>query len=390
MGLFGKLFGTRDIKKNECLVCGELIDLEFKTCYTCKKEDKKQLNATINTKKIYKRDMDGLVSFFKDFPHSHKLYNELSSLAFESRTVKQYLNEANILINDQLKNEAEQGLNDVADFLYEILKTQKNSVLRKNYLTIIEALKIISTYKVNVNDYSKSSNDKVNSGDYIGAIQDLDKAILLDSENAVLFYNRGSTKKMNLQFRDAILDLEKAIQLKTGEIEINEKKYFLELGDAYFNLAMSKFHNKDNEGASIELKKAEKNNYKDKIQIQAAFTYIEMAQEVGYDRALELSEMFSKRMYKKDFTGLTAYFNDTNNAERLYNEFTWAIRNNSTVENYLTEANLLVDDQTKNASAEIFSHISFFLYEILKTNENIEMRKDYNACKEAIKLLTMD
>jgi len=115
-----------------------------------------------------------------------------------------------------------------------------------------------------------------------------------------------------------------------------------------------------------------------------------MAQEVGYDRALELSEMFSKRMYKKDFTGLTAYFNDTNNAERLYNEFTWAIRNNSTVENYLTEANLLVDDQTKNASAEIFSHISFFLYEILKTNENIEMRKDYNACKEAIKLLTMD
>ena len=127
MGLFGKLFRTRDIKKNECLVCGELIDLEFKTCYTCKKEDKKQLNATINTKKIYKRDMDGLVSFFKDFPHSHKLYNELSSLAFESRTVKKYLNEANILINDQLKNEAEQGLNDVADFLYEILKTQKNS-----------------------------------------------------------------------------------------------------------------------------------------------------------------------------------------------------------------------------------------------------------------------
>ena len=388
MGLFDKLFRTRDIKKNECLVCGELIDLEFKTCYTCKKEDKKQLNVTINTKKIYKRDMDGLVSFFKDFPHSHKLYNELSSLAFESRTVKKYLNEANILINDQLKNEAEQGLNDVADFLYEILKTQKNSILRKNYLTIIKALKIISTYKVNINDYSKSSNSKVYSGDYIGAIQDLDKAILLDPENAVLFYNRGSTKKMNLQFGDAIIDLEKAIQLKTGEIEINEKKYFLELGDAYFNLAMSKFHNKDNEGALRELKKAEKHNYKDKIQIQAAFTYIEMAQEVGYDRTLELSEIFSKKMYKKDFTGLTAYFNDTNNAERLYNEFTWAIRNNSTVENYLIEANLLVDDQTKNASAEMFSHISFFLHEILKTNENTEMRKDYNACKEAFKLLT--
>ena len=54
----------------------------------------------------------------------------------------------------------------------------------------------------------------------------------------------------------------------------------------------------------------------------------------------------------------------------------------------LLKQDILVDDQTKNASAEIFSHISFFLYEILKTNENTEMRKDYNACEEAIKLLT--
>ena len=55
-------------------------------------------------------------------------YNAVANIGYKPTfSGEQYLFEANILINDQLKNEAEQGLNDLADFLYEILKTQKNS-----------------------------------------------------------------------------------------------------------------------------------------------------------------------------------------------------------------------------------------------------------------------
>ena len=93
-------------------------------------------------------------------------------------------------------------------------------------------------------------------------------------------------------------------------------------------------------------------------------------------------------MYKRDMTGLVAYFKDMPNAERLFNELSWAIRNGSDVEKYLKDANLLEDKEIKNIGATMFKDIAGFLDDMLKINDNSELRKDYDACVEAVKILT--
>ena len=93
-------------------------------------------------------------------------------------------------------------------------------------------------------------------------------------------------------------------------------------------------------------------------------------------------------MYKRDMTGLVAYFKDMPNAERLFNELSWAIRNGSDVEKYLKDANLLEDKEIKNIGATMFRDIAGFLDDMLKINDNSELRKDYDACVEAVKILT--
>ena len=59
-------------------------------------------------------------------------------------------------------------------------------------------------------------------------------------------------------------------------------------------------------------------------------------------------------MYKRDMTGLVAYFKDMPNAEGLFNELSWAIRNGSDVEKYLKDANLLEDKEIKNIGVPSF------------------------------------
>jgi surface protein len=93
-------------------------------------------------------------------------------------------------------------------------------------------------------------------------------------------------------------------------------------------------------------------------------------------------------MYKRDMTGLVAYFKDMPNAERLFNELSWAIRNGSDVEKYLKDANLLEDKEIKNIGITMFKDIAGFLDDMLKINHNSELRKDRDACVEAVKILT--
>jgi len=93
-------------------------------------------------------------------------------------------------------------------------------------------------------------------------------------------------------------------------------------------------------------------------------------------------------MYKRDMTGLVAYFKDMPNAEGLFNELSWAIRNGSDVEKYLKDANLLEDKEIKNIGATMFKDIADFLDDMLKINDNSELRKDRDACVEAVKILT--
>ena len=102
----------------------------------------------------------------------------------------------------------------------------------------------------------------------------------------------------------------------------------------------------------------------------------------------EKAEVLGQTLYKRDMTGLQAYFKEMNNMERIFTEFTGAIRNGYTVDKYLNDANLMGDQEIKEIAARGFNDISSFLKDMLEIKENAELRKDYNACIEAVKILT--
>lgn len=113
------------------------------------------------------------------------------------------------------------------------------------------------------------------------------------------------------------------------------------------------------------------------------------AQKYQRDNDLpEKAEVLGQTLYKRDMSGLQAYFKKMNNMERIFTEFTGAIRNGYTVEKYLNDANLMGDQEIKEIAARGFNDISSFLKDMLEIKENAELRKDYNACIEAVKILT--
>lgn len=102
----------------------------------------------------------------------------------------------------------------------------------------------------------------------------------------------------------------------------------------------------------------------------------------------EKAEVLGQTLYKRDMSGLQAYFDEMTNMERIFKEFTAAIRNGYNVEKYLNDANLMGDQEIKEIAARGFNDISSFLNDMLEIKENNELRKDYNACIEAVKILT--
>jgi len=106
------------------------------------------------------------------------------------------------------------------------------------------------------------------------------------------------------------------------------------------------------------------------------------------DRPASIDTEFEDvKMLKRDMSGLLAYFKEMPNMERIYNEFTHAIRNGYSVEQYLNEANLMDDKEIKSIAGKGFGVISGFLQDMLKIQENAELRKDLNACIKATKIL---
>ena len=99
------------------------------------------------------------------------------------------------------------------------------------------------------------------------------------------------------------------------------------------------------------------------------------------------SETTSSDLFKRDLSGLEAYFKEMTNMERIFNQLTGAIRNGYSVRQYLKKANLLNDKEIRSIAAKGFNDVSSFLIDMLEINENSELRKDFNACVEAVKIL---
>lgn len=89
---------------------------------------------------------------------------------------------------------------------------------------------------------------------------------------------------------------------------------------------------------------------------------------------------------KRDGSGLQQYFEKTPALEKIYYELTHAIRNGYSVEEYIKESNLM-DSSVGITVGKEFSTIAGFLSDMLNIQENEELRKDLEACKEAQKIL---
>ena len=92
-------------------------------------------------------------------------------------------------------------------------------------------------------------------------------------------------------------------------------------------------------------------------------------------------------LFKRDITGLMSYFEERPNMERLFNELTHFTRDGYTVEEYLDNTNIMDDEEVKTIIGYGFIDISGFLEDMLKIQENSELKKDYESCLKVSKIL---
>lgn len=99
------------------------------------------------------------------------------------------------------------------------------------------------------------------------------------------------------------------------------------------------------------------------------------------------SGLSETKLFKRDITGLMAYFEERPNMERLFNELTHFTRDGYTVEEYLNNTNFMDDVETKTIIGYGYLDISTFLEDMLRIQENSELRQDYEACLQAFEIL---
>lgn len=103
----------------------------------------------------------------------------------------------------------------------------------------------------NINAFSQTSQEWFNRGldkkyleDYRGAIADFNKAIELDPNNVRAYVNRGLAKRSLGDSRGAIVDYNKAIELDPKS------------ANTYFNRGIAKHDLKDKNGACLDWSKS--------------------------------------------------------------------------------------------------------------------------------------
>lgn len=114
-----------------------------------------------------------------------------------------------------------------------------------------------------------------------------------------------------------------------------------------------------------------------------------------FEKALEIDDSFEpaieaiSNLMKEDYLDLFNFLNERPNINRIFSEFSEAIRNNYTIRQYLDEGEFLTStDEERNIVIWSFTNIIGFMQVILEKNEDEEMRKDLNALVEAINILS--
>ena len=94
-----------------------------------------------NTENIlYKKDMSGLMLYFKKMNNMERLFNELTNAIRNGYSVKQYLIDANIMNDQEMMRIVASGFTDISSFLKGMLEIEENDELRKDYNACLEVI----------------------------------------------------------------------------------------------------------------------------------------------------------------------------------------------------------------------------------------------------------
>lgn len=91
-------------------------------------------------------------------------------------------------------------------------------------------------------DFSESGNEKYYAGDYVGAIQDYDKEIALDSGWADVYMDRALAKAAFWDYQSAISDYDKSIELEPKLVGAYIERGWVKAELKNYDLAISDFN----------------------------------------------------------------------------------------------------------------------------------------------------
>ena len=158
-------------KKNEdlknksnkfCTNCGNKLNLKNKFCGNCglelknspidtliEKKNKYTLGnnspstININENKLYKKDLDGLKSYFKEMKNMERIFNEMTYSIRNGMTVGSYLKKSKLLEDREVSIVLLKGFTDIKEFLEGMYSLHENDELKKDISACYEAIEII-------------------------------------------------------------------------------------------------------------------------------------------------------------------------------------------------------------------------------------------------------
>jgi len=209
--------------------------------YEIKNDMSASMETSIDGQKLFKRDMTGLITYFGERPDMERIYNEFTHLIRDGISVKEYLENANIMDDQEARSAAKKGFDDIAGFLKDMLEIQENKELRKDFNACKEALSILKAETSEAENYYRKCEENMDNKDFKLAFKNISKAIELDPTNSKYYFTRGCVYIKLFKNELAIIDFTKCIESKY--------KY---IGHAYLNRGTSKALLNDMEGAKVD------------------------------------------------------------------------------------------------------------------------------------------
>ena len=207
--------------------------------YEIKNDMSASMETSIDGQKLFKRDMTGLIAYFGERPDMERIYNEFTHLIRDGVSVKEYLENANIMDDQEVRSAAKKGFDDIAGFLKDMLEIQENKELRKDFNACKEALSILKAETSEAENYYRKCHENIDNKDFKLALKNISKAIELDPTNSKYYFDRGSIHIKLFKNELAIIDYTKCIESK-----------FKYIGHAYLNRGFCKALLNDIKGAN--------------------------------------------------------------------------------------------------------------------------------------------